>query len=322
MPLNTMRNLRTMAILLILEDKQLARKAPPFFFIAIIEAASAQFISPMTESKLQPSMLELLVERTKRGISAYIHPQPACTHKQIFTIEGEIGAGKTELAKQLAATLERRGHSVCLVLEPVQQWKDVGILQEFYKDPTRFAYSFQTYVFATRVLAIHEAVMAKPEASIYIFERSPVTDPVFMALQEVAPLERAMYDTWCMSWLSMSAIDYSKATALYLRTSADVCMERVAKRAREGEIVSESTAKDESAPVAAGGVSAAYQALLRQANEAFFLGLHPGKFPNLPTNPIKSVIEVAPSQADGDFRASSPSSLRIINGVLRDMGYP
>lgn len=242
------------------------------------------------------------------------------TPGRIFTIEGEIGAGKTELAKGLASVLERRGHSVCLVLEPVQQWKDVGVLQAFYADPPRYAYSFQTYVFATRVLAIHAAMAAKPDAEVYILERSPVTDPVFMALQEVTPLEKAMYETWRTSWLALSAVDYSKATAIYLRTSPEVCMQRVTKRARDGEIVSNKI--ENTKATAAGGVSISYQALLRKANEAFFLNQHPGAFSDLPLNPIKIVIEVAPESADEDFRGDSPSSHRIIDAVLRDMGYP
>jgi hypothetical protein len=208
----------------------------------------------------------------------------------------------------------------------VAQWKDTGILQAFYGDPTRYAYSFQTYVFATRILAIHAAMAAKPSADMCIFERSPVTDPIFMCLQAVEPLERAMYSTWCEAWRGMSTVDYSQATALYLRTSPEVCMARVASRAREGEILPHGAEIRPRGTVAtataAGGVSPEYQALLRRAHEAFFLGLHPGLFPSLPPNPIRRVIEVSPLVADGDYRPESPGSKNIIADILSAMGFP
>lgn len=46
-----------------------------------------------------------------------------------------------------------------MVPEPVDQWQNVNgqggnMLQQFYDDPTRYAYTFQNYVFITRVMQV------------------------------------------------------------------------------------------------------------------------------------------------------------------------
>jgi len=240
---------------------------------------------------------------------------------KVFIIEGEIAAGKTELAKALAEELRRRGLKVALVLEPVERWRKIGILSKFYGAPGRHGYGFQTYVFATRVLEITAAVAAEPDADVYLLERSPATDMIFMELQRelVDPVEMEMYATWCESFRLMLPIDLSKAKVLYLKTSLGSCMSRLAERRREGE-VAEIGKSDASAT---GGVSVEYQARLRRAHEAFFQGLHPAEFPGLPASPfpLESVVEIEPALADGDFRDAGPDRDRIVAAIVRKMGF-
>ncbi len=50
------------------------------------------------------------------------------------------------------------------VKEPIEQWQNVGgsavnLLDLFYRDPTRMAYTFQNFVFLTRVLQVGPAVL-------------------------------------------------------------------------------------------------------------------------------------------------------------------
>lgn len=231
--------------------------------------------------------------------------------KRVFTIEGEIGAGKTELAKSLAAELRARGKSVCLVLEPVNQWKETGVLQEFYANPTQFAYSFQTFVFATRILEIHKGMQAQPDADIYLFERSPISDRIFMALQDVKPIEREMYEAWCDSWLALHPVDFSSATAIYLRTNIDTCMSRVSTRARDGEIKSEAQGN---------GVTVEYQKRLKLAHEAYFMGLHPGMFRHLPRGQMGRTVAIGSDIADRDFREGAKNAKNILSSIIHEMG--
>ena len=61
------------------------------------------------------------------------------------------------------STAPSRGVRICslqIVPEPVEQWQNVGgqggnMLDHFYKNPQRYAYTFQNYVFITRVMQVH-----------------------------------------------------------------------------------------------------------------------------------------------------------------------
>lgn len=242
---------------------------------------------------------------------------------QVFVIEGEIAAGKTELARAVAEALRARGREVCLALEPVDRWREAGILQKFYADPGRHGYGFQTYVYATRVAAIADAVARQPDADVYLLERSPATDMIFMELQRglVDPVEMAMYAAWCDAFRRALPLDLAAARVLYLRTSLDRCMSRLARRGREGEIAGAELSTDGSAT---GGVSIGYQARLRRAHEAFLLGRGEGvaEFPLMPACPYArdAVIEIGPELADVDFRVSSGQAA-VVAAIVAKMGF-
>lgn len=234
---------------------------------------------------------------------------PTMTSADVFVIEGEIGAGKTEMALALAAMLNGRGLKVGLILEPVEQWVAAGILQQFYDDPKRFAYSFQTFVYATRVMAIVDGVAATPDADVFILERSPATDHIFAALQQMSSVELKMYNTWCDAYDRMLPLDLSRATVLYLKTDINRCMARVASRQRSGETASDSKT----------GVSIEYQQTLRRAHEAFFERKHLDEFPDMPRSPFARVIIVDSNLANGNFRDPGPERDRIVSTVAKMM---
>jgi deoxyadenosine/deoxycytidine kinase len=248
-------------------------------------------------------------------------PKPSA---RLFIVEGEIAAGKSILVDALDEELARRGWRVAKVPEPVDLWRRVGILSQFYADPARYAYTFQTFAYATRILAIAKAVAECPNADILLFERSPATDGIFMAIQgdSITPLEMELYRTWCDSYNMVLPVDLSRATVLYLKPGLDHCMARLKKRDREGEVrpstdtvTAPADAKVEDAK---GGVSVAYQTKLRRAHEAFFLGLAREEFPLLPKSPFRSesVVEVPEALANGDFLSPGPERDRIISEVI------
>lgn len=261
-------------------------------------------------------------------IAAAVPERPRNPRARVYVIEGEIAAGKTELARALAANLRARGLSVCLVLEPVEAWRAAGILQKFYADPGRHGYGFQTFVFSTRVAAIANAVALQPEADVYLLERSPATDAVFMELQRglVDPAEMTMYGQWCDMYRRLLPIDLASARVLYLRTSLDSCMARLAQRGREGEVAHKPGSEGGAAShdgSATGGVSIEYQQRLRRAHEAFLLGGAGGspEFPLMPLSPFgrDAVIEIGPEIADDDFRmaAGRPG---VVDAIVSLMG--
>lgn len=267
-----------------------------------------------------------LAELCQRFGSAARAP-PVCPRPEalVYVIDGEIGAGKTELARALTAELRRRGLLVSLVLEPVDQWRAAGVLEKFYQNPARFGYSFQTYVYATRVLRIVDAVRNSPGADIFLLERSPATDQVFMELQrgQVDPVEMAMYYTWCKAYDLMLPIDLHKARVLYLKTSLNLCMTRLAARQRGEEISAEGPSAVKHDGSAAGGVSLEYQAKLRRAHEQFLHQCPPtGEFPHLPESPYPRdvVIPIDAELADRNFKDPGEEQTEAIADIIKKMG--
>lgn len=77
-------------------------------------------------------------------------------------VEGNISVGKTTFLQRIAnETLELRD-LVEVVPEPIDKWQNIGpdhfnILDAFYAEPQRYAYTFQNYVFVTRVMQERES---------------------------------------------------------------------------------------------------------------------------------------------------------------------
>lgn len=96
-----------------------------------------------------------------------------------FCVEGNISVGKTTFLQRIAnETLELRD-LVEIVPEPIDKWQNVGpdhfnILDAFYAEPQRYAYTFQNYVFVTRVMQERESAGGiKP---LRLMERSVFSD--------------------------------------------------------------------------------------------------------------------------------------------------
>src|SRR3989339_1228931 len=91
----------------------------------------------------------------------------------LFSVEGVIGAGKTEfvtlLRERLPVFVQKNVH---VIFEPVECWKDSGLLADFYADPQKNSYPFQSITFATRAIDIATQVIDLDENVVVITERS------------------------------------------------------------------------------------------------------------------------------------------------------
>lgn len=246
---------------------------------------------------------------------------------RVIVVDGEIGGGKSTVIKLLIAALKSRGLRAVEVGEPVDEWKRVGILQEFYADkPDEYrglvAYDFQTFTFVTRVEETQKTVAANPDADVFVLERSVLTDRyVFMELQRdlVGPVRMEMYDRWWNMWSQIMPIRPQKI--VYLKPTLENCQSRVETRARVGEIRTDGKTADETDEKASarGGVSAAYQARLRRAHEAYLQNLHPEEFPLMPPRPFdvdRDVVVVDGALADDDFSRAGPAADRVVSYIL------
>uniref|UniRef100_A0A7N0TQW6 Deoxynucleoside kinase domain-containing protein n=1 Tax=Kalanchoe fedtschenkoi TaxID=63787 RepID=A0A7N0TQW6_KALFE len=162
-----------------------------------------------------------------------------------FCVEGNISVGKSTFLQRIAnETIELRD-LVEVVPEPVSKWQDIGpdhfnILDAFYSEPQRYAYTFQNYVFVTRVMQERESSSSvKP---LRLMERSVFSDRmVFVRAVHEAKwmneMEISIYDSWfdpvvsCLPGLIPDAF-------IYLRASPDTCHRRMLlrKRAEEGGV--------------------------------------------------------------------------------------
>ncbi len=155
---------------------------------------------------------------------------------QTFIIEGNIGAGKSTFVSLIKQELD-----VHVVYEPHDQWQMVGgtenLLEKFYTDTSRWAYTFQTYAFVSRVRAQEEHRKQYPHMP-QVLERSVYSDRYCFAkncfeLGYMNMLEWKLYQEW-FSWLVDNYTSPPQGF-IYLRTDPEICYERLLKRDRKEE---------------------------------------------------------------------------------------
>jgi deoxyadenosine/deoxycytidine kinase len=153
-----------------------------------------------------------------------------------FVVEGNIGAGKSTFLELVGKRLNAQ-----LVFEPCQAWQDVGgagnLLDAFYKDGKRWAYTFQSYAFITRVLAQEGQAKNNPHA-LQLVERSVYSDRYCFAKNAyetglMSSLEWALYGEW-FEWIVQNRLE-QPAGFIYLRTDPEICYDRLKMRARSEE---------------------------------------------------------------------------------------
>lgn len=99
--------------------------------------------------------------------------------KQQFyiAIEGNIGAGKSTI---LSLLNERNPDKFEIIQEPLEDWERNNILEDYYKEPKKFAFTFQQLV----LKAFELTEESKKSNKILIRERSPFSSYyIFTAIQ-------------------------------------------------------------------------------------------------------------------------------------------
>lgn len=153
----------------------------------------------------------------------------------LVLLEGNIGAGKTTVGRTIADS----GH-MGFVEEPTSVWQEgfaSNMLDLFYKDTHRWAFTFQILAFVTRAKTWHE-VWQQTNHNQVILERSIYCDRYVFAenCYRTGLFSETEYQLYCRMWdfVVPQFVDEPNAI-LYLRTPAEVCQERIAARARSEE---------------------------------------------------------------------------------------
>lgn len=164
---------------------------------------------------------------------------PVCP-KIIVSVEGNIGVGKSTFI----SLLQSKWDNCEIVTEPVEMWKELvgkdgkNILQTFYEDIPRWAYSFQNVACITRMIKMEE-VIKNSDAEYIFLDRSLGTDKnVFEKMLyddgKLSPIEHSMYNMWC-DFYHKYVRPQDNQIYIYLKSSPEICAKRIKKRGRVEE---------------------------------------------------------------------------------------
>jgi deoxyadenosine/deoxycytidine kinase len=160
---------------------------------------------------------------------------------KFVSIEGNIGSGKSTLLANLKESL-KDDTRVVFLKEPVDEWETIRdlngdtMLQKFYRDQTKYAFSFQMMAYISRLSVFKNAVIENPDSYIFITERCLDTDKYVFAkmLFDNKKIEDVDYQIYT-KWFDTFAKEFPIEKIVYVRTDPKICHERVFKRSRNGE---------------------------------------------------------------------------------------
>ena len=159
----------------------------------------------------------------------------------ILSIEGNIGSGKSTLLAKLQE-IYVNDPSICFLQEPVDVWdsiKDeagVSILQKYYADQKRYAFSFQMMAYISRIALMREAL--KKNYRVIIIERSVYTDSAVFAkmLFDDKKIEEIEYKIY-LRWVNEFIADFPPVRYIYVRAEPAISHQRIQIRGRQGETI-------------------------------------------------------------------------------------
>jgi deoxyadenosine/deoxycytidine kinase len=159
----------------------------------------------------------------------------------IIAIEGNIGAGKTTIFDKLKERLANRVE-VVFMPEPVDIWESIvdtkgeTVLAKFYRDPVKYAFSFQVMAYSTRLAMLRKTIRENPGCSTIICERSLEADRNIFAkmLRSSGKMEEVEFQIYEMLYHDTAA-EFPLDRVVYIDAEPSKCLERIGKRARNGE---------------------------------------------------------------------------------------
>lgn len=155
-------------------------------------------------------------------------------NKKIYSIEGNIGAGKTTILSLLC----KDAKEIEVVKEPIQKWQNLGgenLLDKFYSDPERWTFSFESYSMLSKIQSLIEA--AESDKEIILLERSLYSNKIFMDISnDLGKMDKMEYIL--LTRIHQFYINHVYPIlngVIYLRTTVDECVNRINKRNRSEE---------------------------------------------------------------------------------------
>jgi deoxyadenosine/deoxycytidine kinase len=150
-------------------------------------------------------------------------------------LEGNIGAGKTTVGRAVASS-----GKFGFIEEPTKVWQQgyaSNMLELFYSDTKRWAFTFQILAFVTRAKTWQE-VWQQSDHQKVVLERSIFCDRHVFAKNcfQTGLFSESEYQLYCGMWdFMVSQYCVEPDVILYLRTPAEVCLQRIVDRGRSEE---------------------------------------------------------------------------------------
>jgi deoxyadenosine/deoxycytidine kinase len=162
------------------------------------------------------------------------------TNNKIISIEGNIGSGKTTLLKNLREYYKNNDNIIFLD-EPLNEWNKITdengitILEKFYMDQKKYAFSFQMMAYITRLAILRKAYNSNNN-KIIITERCLHTDKYVFAnmLHKSDNIEDINYKIY-LNWFDEFANEFPINQIIYVKTDPNICYQRIHQRNRTGE---------------------------------------------------------------------------------------
>jgi len=159
--------------------------------------------------------------------------------QKIYTIEGNIGSGKSTFVKQLKEYY-KNNNNIYFLEEPIEEWNEIkdkdnkNMIEKYYENQTRYAFAFQMMAYITRISKLHKAL--KDGYNIIITERCIYTDKnVFAKMlydeNKIEDVEYQIYNKWFEQFTS----NIPNIKVIYLKTKPEIANERINLRNRKGE---------------------------------------------------------------------------------------
>jgi len=163
----------------------------------------------------------------------------------IFSVEGNIGSGKSTLVKLLKNSLSSiiKDKQFVFLQEPVDEWKNIkdnlgeNIIEKFYKNQSKYSFSFQMMAYISRLTQLRKAIKDNPYA-IIITERCLYTDRnVFAKMlfddNKMEEVNYIIYNKWFHEFIK----EIPLTGIIYLDTTPEKCSQRIKQRSRNGETI-------------------------------------------------------------------------------------
>lgn len=164
----------------------------------------------------------------------------------LSSIDGNISSGKSTIISKIK---EMKLENLILVQEPTEAWEKitdnngVNILEAYYQNPEKFAFTFQIMALFTRYTALldafksaHEKYLITNSRITVLIERTILTDyHIFAKMlhdsRMLNTIELKVYEFWFSDFYTQ----FPLLKCVYLRSNPNICFERIKIRNRDGE---------------------------------------------------------------------------------------